>query len=820
MLAYTVSTVCFLLLCLGAVFKHGSDALVVPSLLNYDRGSRSFYSTVLSATATPSTRRRRNNKGSKHTNQRPKETISQGPWLADYTTSVRSQKKIQSSPSTLKGKDATPVQVAEAVLNTFLNIPSVECNAANVVCALTISAKTLSRGRRVKNMNSTISHDLQSALMQTIDILKELVNDRRLTARQLCNAAWAIAKHLEYDASLFSRKNDKYIFVKDSSKSYSTWDLSLQQMNGDSTDKHIDDILNLIALRMAEHLDQTRDKRYRIKTGKRAQPGELSMLLWAYAAAKPRDRPPGWEQPRRIEQLPEKQNNSEEGKNNDDIDFVTFVKDEENFSQEGSKFVAYDFKQMSITDRLFDAAAIAFCQGEGAAVKVSEKDNTLLKNCTWNELSNIAWSFATRGAYVSKESEAVMTFIAKEATRRIRLTQSDGNSNKREILPRDCVQVAWALGMMDSDNVSVGDALVYLVDAINDYWIIGSDCPTRPLKEWKCADLVQMATALAHGRLDNQSVLSAIYTEALRRLDGRNGLSISETSILLWSQARMYLTKKFGDEFEEFPGAASRALLQRMEASSATMPPQEQANLAWSLTVLEQYDNDVISLLQKIFNAASACEDGMIQLEHAHQLWQSYFLLSTDCPRAVKFVPEEFTKYLEHKWNLEKSRRKNSSKRHKDISKTLELMRVAHRNEYDEDVDVAIVLEEDSSWTHTAQSDFDIKNGRKVAVEFDGPHHFTVMASTGEQISSLERGLKINPRVLGHTVLKYRLLKKKGWTVVRIPYYEFDKIPHFASMERQRYLQRALKTHRSLQFSGVDVSEYKAMPSTRTSRFD
>lgn len=803
---YTVSIIIiiFALVCIGAR-KHAADALIVPSSVYYqkDRSNISFFTSLL-ATATPSTLHGRNS-GSK-------KGATKEPWLADYTTSVRSQKKIQSVPSKLKGKDISPAEVALAVLNAFLNIPSSECNAANVVCALTTSANTLSRGKRV-NKSNAICHDLQNVLMQTIDILNTLVTDKRLTARQLCNAAWAISKHVEYDASLFARKNDKYIF-EDSSKSYSTWDLSQQQMSGDGTDKHINDVLNLIALRMLEHLDQTRDRRYGIKAGKRAQPGELSMLLWAYAAAKPRDCPPGWEQPRRMEQLYNKHKNSGEDTKRSDLDFVMFV-------EEGQKAsVANDSTHRSTTSRLFDAAAIAFCQGEGAAVKVSENDNTLLKNCTWSELSNIAWSFATRGAYASKESEAVMTFIAKEATRRIRLTQSDGRSEKREILPRDCVQIAWALGMMESDNVSVGDALVHLVDAINDYWIKCGHCPSQPLKEWKCADLVQIATALAHGRLDNQSVLSAVYKEALMRLRIRNGLSISEISILLWSQARMYLTKKFGVEFEEFPSAASYVLLQKLEESSVKMPPQEQANLAWSLTVLEQYDDHVITLLQKIFNTASSCEEGVIQLEHAHQLWQSYFLLSTDCPEAVKFVPQEFAKYLEHKWNMEKSRHKNSSKRHEAISKTLGLMRVAHRNEYDEDVDVAIVLEEDSAWTHTAKSDFNVKNGRKVAVEIDGPHHFTVMASTGEQLSSIERGLKINPRVLGHTVLKYRLLKKKGWTVVRIPFYEFDKIPHFASMERQRYLQRQLKTHDKIEFSGVDVSEYKAMPSTRISRFD
>jgi len=263
---------------------------------------------------------------------------------------------------------------------------------------------------------------------------------------------------------------------------------------------------------------------------------------------------------------------------------------------------------------------------------------------------------------------------------------------------------------------------------------------------------------------------------------------------------------------------------------------QEQANLAWSLTVLENYDDDVVTLLQNIFHAASSSSGGdgdddecLIQLEHAHQLWQSYFLLSHDRPDAVRLVPMEFAQYLEEKWNAEKGRRKSSSSRHTAISRTLDLMGVAHRNEVDEDVDVAIVLEGDGGkWTRAAVRVADpgaVANEgdgrRKVAVEFDGPHHFTVAASTGEELRLMEEGAKLAPpRVLGHTVLKYRLLKKKGWTVVRIPYYEFDKIPFWASMERQRYLQRALKTHDKIEFSGIDISEYKVMPPTRHSRFD
>jgi RAP domain len=106
----------------------------------------------------------------------------------------------------------------------------------------------------------------------------------------------------------------------------------------------------------------------------------------------------------------------------------------------------------------------------------------------------------------------------------------------------------------------------------------------------------------------------------------------------------------------------------------------------------------------------------------------------------------------------------------------------------------------------------------RVAVEFDGPNHFTRVTNA---VSSGHPGAsRAAPRTLGHTVLKYRLLKKQGWTVVRVPFYEFDRIPFWASMERQRYLQRLLKTHADIRFSAVDVSEYRPIVTNRRSRFD
>ena len=79
-------------------------------------------------------------------------------------------------------------------------------------------------------------------------------------------------------------------------------------MDGDdnestSTDKLIEMVLNLIAPCVIEHLEETRRDGGKRIVGKRVQPEELSMLLWAYAVAKPKDCPPGWELPRRMGRL-------------------------------------------------------------------------------------------------------------------------------------------------------------------------------------------------------------------------------------------------------------------------------------------------------------------------------------------------------------------------------------------------------------------------------------------------------------------------------------------------------------------------------------
>ena len=61
---------------------------------------------------------------------------------------------------------------------------------------------------------------------------------------------------------------------------------------------------------------------------------------------------------------------------------------------------------------------------------------------------------------------------------------------------------------------------------------------------------------------------------------------------------------------------------------------------------------------------------------------------------------------------------------------------------------------------------------RRIALEFDGPSHFTS--------NTLEP--------LGHTRLRDRLLSEMGWHVVSIPFFEWDRLQR--TEQRDAYVKR------------------------------
>ena len=131
------------------------------------------------------------------------------------------------------------------------------------------------------------------------------------------------------------------------------------------------------------------------------------------------------------------------------------------------------------------------------------------------------------------------------------------------------------------------------------------------------------------------------------------------------------------------------------------------------------------------------------------------------------------------------------SSRHEAVSKVLRGMKAQHgvvATAHDEHgglaVDVLVRL----------------PDGRAVAVEVDGPSHFCADDPK---------------RPLGHTRLKRRLLEHAGLEAVSVPYYEWDRIPHWSSMERERYLQRKLGITTRLVYDGGDSSSFAPLEGER-----
>ena len=767
------------------------------------------------------------------------------PWKAGYYTSLKTQNLIKRAATSNTNIHLRPT----AILQTFLSIAPSRCNAANVVCALTLTANYYRSSTRHRSTQEERTI-FRQAFYETVERLQQVIHTAPISARQLCNAAWALAKLCDKDSSLLPETPKQVALSQDSMFGIAEeWHLDDDDKNhlphhispirrDDATVLHttVDDVAMALTRKLQHNSTNVKN-------------GELCMACWAYGILRERNRPPGWKTRPRLGMVTrssqEDSGSPPKKKNQNRMRFEQWH-DEDSLNENDIN----DDVEGSVSDILFDEIARALSQPIGidklnklemneAQHDTSQSSDSVtatpssetsihyiqrIDTCRWSELANVAWAFATHGWSCTESSEELLSNIASETVRRLRRWRDLPAS-------RDIAQLIWSLGIAQSDNFRLADSLIQVVEALRDEWILNGHSQ-RPLVDWSCADLVQVSLSLAHARLDEQELLQALYQESLRRLPNhqseleqqsardhdRKNFHFWEIIILLWSQARLHLTEAQHSSFASFANQAVASIETAAAASgslkSIGLGAQEKANLAWSLIILEQCQTDVSKkLLSRIFvEASKECDDERcMQLEHAHQMWQALFLLENESPESVAEVPKWFHDYLQSKWQQEKARPKRSSARHRALSRALNHMGVVHRNEHDEDIDVAIILEPNALWTHQALDDGERDaDGIRVAVEFDGPNHFTRQ----------NNGSSSPPRSLGHSVLKYRLLKKQGWNVIRVPYFEFDKIPFWSSMERQRYLQRLLKTHSILKFNDVNYSTYEPLNPNRKSRFD
>jgi hypothetical protein len=194
------------------------------------------------------------------------------------------------------------------------------------------------------------------------------------------------------------------------------------------------------------------------------------------------------------------------------------------------------------------------------------------------------------------------------------------------------------------------------------------------------------------------------------------------------------------------------------------MNAQNVANSLWALATLGwQANAEMADVWEKLVEAFIQC-DGLAQLSTLglSQLLQAH-LASQYLELGLITLPPSVLQVVVRA-HREKARKVTVSNGQREVGESLHRLGVVHELEHITadglfSIDLAIV-------------------DRRIALEFDGPSHFTR--------NTLEP--------LGHTRLRDRLLSAMGWQVVSIPFFEWDRLHHQEQMDAY-VMQRLLQGH-------------------------
>ena len=192
-----------------------------------------------------------------------------------------------------------------------------------------------------------------------------------------------------------------------------------------------------------------------------------------------------------------------------------------------------------------------------------------------------------------------------------------------------------------------------------------------------------------------------------------------------------------------------------------SMTVQNVANTIWGLATLGwQANSELGAVFQRLVDAL-AHERGLVQLSAAHlsQLLQAH-LASQFLGLGLITLPPSMLE-VAVKTYREKARKVTVSNSQQEVGESLRRLGIPHELE-----------------CITADGLFSIDLAimdRRIALEFDGPSHFTR--------NTLEP--------LGHTRLRDRLLSAMGWHVMSIPFFEWDRLHQ--PEQRDAYVERRLQ---------------------------
>ncbi|KAL0053862.1 hypothetical protein WJX82_000155 [Trebouxia sp. C0006] len=241
-----------------------------------------------------------------------------------------------------------------------------------------------------------------------------------------------------------------------------------------------------------------------------------------------------------------------------------------------------------------------------------------------------------------------------------------------------------------------------------------------------------------------------------------------ELSNCLWAVARL--------AHHPGPGLMIRfcQALDALLASGRPLALQACANMLWALGVLGSANNATV---MRIVQFMSQKDCGDLLSTQYHQLFQALLLARIEAQMAGNkelasglLIPAALQDEAVRHWKI-MMRSSRVSMFHQDVSDVIAAMQIEHQMEY---------LAEDGIFSVDVAV---IRDDQKVAVEVDGPYHYTLNTH----------------QPLGHTLLRRRLLTALGWTVVSVPYFDWGRL--YSGPQKAAYLAKLLTHH------GVQIPE-------------
>ncbi|CAL8462328.1 g1861 [Coccomyxa elongata] len=378
------------------------------------------------------------------------------------------------------------------------------------------------------------------------------------------------------------------------------------------------------------------------------------------------------------------------------------------------------FQPQSVANFCWAFATLNVPPSNQCLTALAEHANHTLKQFSPQNISNTAWAVAT----LQFKHLTLMTNVASEVT--ARLSSAESSAFSRQHL----ANLIWSFATLELDP---GPAFLRAV--ANAMAERASNCNPQEISNtvWAYAKL----------RFYDAAVMDTFANEAMRRIDEFSQQNLAN---LAWAMGKL----------SHFHEGLLDAIAEHATAMVQELSLQHVSNILWTyasfLHLKPAMTSAFVSEVERRLTREPFNPQQLSNLLWSLCIAEAYLLMRVDQPDVQLTMPPKLLPAAHHTW-LESCKNVRISALHRDVARVLTEYGIPHNIEHvteDELFSVDIALPDE-----------------KIAIEVDGPHHFTAntLAVTGEMLA------------------RQKLLKARGWAVISVPFFRWSGLTDAARVE-------------------------------------